>query len=579
MQSRTSVLITTAFKSFFRNSSLGVALVACVLAVSLIAVSADGGSGSGSGSGVLTQIEANLAGAAINGLLPRGEAEAKTFVNGNRKFEVHVTNVNLPDNTALAVFVDGAQAGTLRLVGLRGEFEVETEDGQTVPPVNSRTRVVVSNAGNTIVAGSFSNNPGPGASPSPTPTPGASPSPTPTPGATPSPTPTPGASPSPTPTPGATPSPTPTPSPNPNGEIRLESRLAGAAINGLLPKGDAKFRSRSNGRRQLKVEVEKVNLPAGTVLNVLIDNSNVGQLTLNSNLENELELETEHGAIVPTVTSTSTVVVTNAQGATILSGVFNTNGASISGNDIDNSRYFVEQHYRDFFDREADDSGLDFWERQITNCGDDSRCREGARTNTSGAFFLAIEFQETGFLLYRFNKASFGTMPRRNDFIVDMQAITQGLVVGQTGWQQKLEDNKRAAAERWANRADFHARYDGKSNSQFVDELFANAGVTPGQQERQDLINRLNAALETRGSALRKVAENAELARREKNPAFVLMQYFGYLHRNPDEGPDHDLSGFNFWLRKLDDNGGDFHRAEMVKAFLVAGEYRDRFQW
>jgi len=78
---------------------------------------------------------------------------------------------------------------------------------------------------------------------------------------------------------------------------------------------------------------------------------------------------------------------------------------------------------------------------------------------------------------------------------------------------------------------------------------------------------------------LRKVAENAELTRKEKNPAFVLMQYFGYLHRNPDEGADHDLSGFNFWLHKLDDNGGDFHRAEMVKAFLVAGEYRDRFQW
>jgi hypothetical protein len=542
---------------------LGVALLACVFAVSLIVVSADGGSGSGSGSGVLTQIEANLAGAAINGLIPRGEAEAKTFVDGNRKFEVHVTNVNLPDNTILAVFVDGAQAGTLRLVGMTGEFEVETEDGQTVPPVNSRTRVVVSNAaGNTIVAGSFSN-----ASPSPTPTPGASPSPTP------------GASPSPTPTPGATPSPTPTPSPNPTGEIRLESRLAGAAINGLLPKGHAKFRSRTSGRRQLNVEVEKVNLPPGTVLNVLVDNSNVGQFILNSSLENELELETEHGALVPNVTSTSTVVVTNAQGATILSGVFNTTSSSISSNDIDDSRYFVEQHYRDFFDREADDNGLDFWEHQITNCGDDSGCRDGARTNTSGAFFLAIEFQETGFLLYRFHKASFGTMPRRNDFIVDLQAIAQGLVVGQAGWQQKLEDNKRAAAERWANRADFHARYDGKSNSQFVDELFANAGVTPSQSERQDLINRLNAALETRGSALRKIAENAELARREKNPAFVLMQYFGYLHRNPDEGQDHDFSGFNFWLHKLDDNGGDFHRAEMVKAFLVSGEYRNRFVW
>jgi hypothetical protein len=389
--------------------------------------------------------------------------------------------------------------------------------------------VVVSNAaGNTIVAGSFSNIP----PPTPTPTPGASP--------------------------------TPTPSPNPNGEVRLESRPAGAAINGLLPKGHAKFRSRANGRRQLNVEVEKVNLPAGTVLNVLLDNNNVGQITLAANLENELELESEHGAIVPNVTPTSTVVVADQQGNNILSGTFNTAADPISGNDIDDGHYFVEQHYRDFFDREADDNGLDFWEHQISNCADDSVCREQARINTSGAFFLSIEFQETGYLLYRFNKASFGTMPRRNDFIVEMQKIGQGVVVGQAGWQQKLEDNKRQAAERWANRADFHARFDSRSNSQFVDDLFANAGVTPGQQERQDLISRLDATLETRGSALRKVAENSELTRKEKNPAFVLMQYFGYLHRNPDEGADHDLSGFNFWLQKLDDNGGDFHRAEMV---------------
>ena len=529
--------------SILRTGSLAIGLILCLCAVSLVAVSASDGGGD-----VVSRIEADLAGAAINGLVPRGEAETKTFVNGNRKFEVDVSNVNLADGTVLKVFVDGAQAGTLRIVGLLGEFEVSTENGQTVPPINSRTRVVVSDqAGNTIVAGSFSNIPPPGATPTPSPSPGASPS--------------------------------PTPSPNPNGETRLESRLAGAAINGLLPKGHAKFRSRSNGRRQLNVEVEKVNLPVGTVLNVLIDNVNVGRIILTSTLENELELESESGAVIPNITTTSTVVVTDALGRTILSGTFNTAATPISGNDIDDSHYFVEQHYRDFFDREADDNGLDFWERQITDCGDDSGCRERARINTSGAFFLSIEFQETGYLLYRFNKASFSTMPRRNDFIVEMQAIGRGVVVGQPGWEQKLEDNKRAEAERWAGRDDFHARFEGKSNRQFITELFATAGVTPSEQEREDLVSRLDSGLETRGSALRKVSENGEFNRREKNPAFVLMQYFGYLHRNPDEGPDHDLSGFNFWLHKLDDNGGDFHRAEMVKAFLVAGEYRDRFSW
>ena len=58
---------------------------------------------------------------------------------------------------------------------------------------------------------------------------------------------------------------------------------------------------------------------------------------------------------------------------------------------------------------------------------------------------------------------------------------------------------------------------------------------------------------------------------REFNRAFVLMEYFGYLRRNPDE------PGFLFWLNKLNAFNGDFRRAEMVKAFISSIEYRGRF--
>jgi hypothetical protein len=54
------------------------------------------------------------------------------------------------------------------------------------------------------------------------------------------------------------------------------------------------------------------------------------------------------------------------------------------------------------------------------------------------------------------------------------------------------------------------------------------------------------------------------------------MQYFGYLRRNPDDAPDGDFSGYQFWLDKLN-RFGDFRRAEMVKAFLVSLEYQQRF--
>ncbi|MDT7689199.1 MAG: hypothetical protein QOE46_1958 [Acidobacteriota bacterium] len=487
---------------------------------------------------VMNEFEAKLSGAAIGGTVPKGEAEFENL-GANREFKVRIENVNLPAGTVLDVLVDGTKVGTITVAPSlqRSELKLETENGQTVPAVNSRTRVVVADkSGATIVAGSFSNIP-----------------------------------------PQTTPNPTPTPAPN--SEVRIESRLAGAPINGLTPTGVAKFRS-LGGNSKLEVEVEHVNLPVGTILNVFVDGVKVGELTIASTLENEFELETEHGQAVPSVTTASTVVVSNAQGQTILSGVFNTAGiVTQQPNDIDHTTFFVEQQYRDFLGREADDSGLDFWSSEIAKCNGDAACVERSRVNTSGAFFLSIEFQETGYMLYRFNKESFGVMPRRNQFLVDMQAASQGVVVGQLGWEQKLEDNKRRAAETWVERPEFHSQFDGMNDDQFVDALFRNAGVVPAQAERNNLVEGLHSHAETRATVLRKVSDNSEFRRKEQNPAFVLMQYFGYLHRNPDEGADTNMDGFNFWLKKLDDNGGDFHRAEMVRAFIEATEYRHRFEW
>jgi hypothetical protein len=50
-----------------------------------------------------------------------------------------------------------------------------------------------------------------------------------------------------------------------------------------------------------------------------------------------------------------------------------------------------------------------------------------------------------------------------------------------------------------------------------------------------------------------------------------MMQYFGYVRREPDSG------GFDFWLNKLNQFGGNFINAEMVKAFITSSEYRERF--
>ena len=239
---------------------------------------------------------------------------------------------------------------------------------------------------------------------------------------------------------------------------------------------------------------------------------------------------------------------------------------------IADADFFVQQQYVDFLSRLPDQNGLSFWINQITNCGANADCVDGQRTNSSGAFFLSIEFQETGFLVYRFHKASFGRRPAYADFTPEQRQVANGVVVGQGDWQAQLNANKTAFANAWVARADFRAEYPTTmSPAAYVDKLVQTAGLSPAQVNRDALVAGLTAGTETRASALRKIVESAAFSAQEKNPAFVHMQYLGYLRRDPD------AAGFDFWLGKLNNHGGDFHAAEMVRSFLVSGEYLGRF--
>ncbi len=249
-----------------------------------------------------------------------------------------------------------------------------------------------------------------------------------------------------------------------------------------------------------------------------------------------------------------------------------------SSNPIDDPDVFVCQHYHDFLSRQGDPDGLNFWASQIHACVGDPRCVDNARQHVSGAFFLSVEFQETGFLVYRFQKIAFALMPRYLPFLVDTQQVGRDVIVGQPGWELRLESNKQAFANEFVTRTAFLGQYPlTMTSAQYVDALNANAGGALSSVERDALVARLNSGDETRATALRSIADDNELKVAEKNRAFVLMQYFGYLRRNPDDPPNTDLSGYNFWLTKLNDHGGDFVRAEMVRAFLLSEEYRSRF--
>jgi hypothetical protein len=260
-------------------------------------------------------------------------------------------------------------------------------------------------------------------------------------------------------------------------------------------------------------------------------------------------------------------------------------------NPIDDVDFFVRQHYVDFLNRQPDPTGFEFWKNEILSCGSDAPCTEVKRINVSAAFYLSIEFRETGYLVHRTYKAAYRLIPgtpvpiRLNEFLPDTQLIGQNVIVGQPGWENQLNNNQNAFFQDFVTRTRFTNTYaTSMTPTAFVDALFANTGITPSATDRTAAINEFGGAgniadSAARARALRRVAENADFDRAESNRAFVLMQYFGYLRRNPNDPPEPalDFAGYNFWLNKLNDFGGNFVQAEMVKAFLSSIEYRQRF--
>jgi hypothetical protein len=254
-------------------------------------------------------------------------------------------------------------------------------------------------------------------------------------------------------------------------------------------------------------------------------------------------------------------------------------GATVSSsglvNPLETPEYFVRQHYIDFLNREPDEAGFNFWSDQIIACGLATNivqnCIERRRENVSAAFFLSIEFQQIGGLVDRLYRASYGVRPEFSQFMPDARMVGQGVQVNKEGWQALLEANKEAFVAAFVNRPAFRQLYDSIDNGPYVDTLIAHSGVSFTSSEHDALVSSLGAGSMTRAQALRSIAENSHFVSAKFNEAFVMMEYFGYLRRDPD------ASGFAFWLNKLNQFNGNFEQAEMVRAFILSTEYRARF--
>jgi hypothetical protein len=501
----------------------------------------------------------------------RGNADCGSFDTTNNTITVKVSVSKL---NPLVTKGPAIAAGTI-LAGLRGQTFTSGANGKR-DITRGGTEFTVGNCSATVAC--------PTAQPTPQPTPIASPTPEPTPVASPTPQPTPIASPTPQPTPAVV------------STFQFNSTTypvvedCTATVVTVTRAGLTDTRATVDYSSSDNTAKQKGDFIYAT--GRLVFEAGETQKTFTVLVNEDSYTEGPEQA---------TLVLSNPSGTTTLAEpstarlVIADDATEGSTNPIDEARNFVCQQYHDFLNRQPDQAGEDFWTAQIASCNTDASCIDEKRTNVSAAFFLSVEFQKTGYQVIRTHKVAFGSAPgnpRYTVFLRDQREISEGVIIGQPGAETRLEQNTFNYFTEFVQRPEFLAAYPaGTPAATYVDTMFANAGVTPTASERQQAINIYGTGNTAgRASALRNVAESRSVYQKQYNPAFVLMQYFGYLRRNPNDAPDNNFSGYDFWLTKLNEfsqPGEDVadervalnrvKRAEMVKAFIISGEYRQRF--
>lgn len=237
-------------------------------------------------------------------------------------------------------------------------------------------------------------------------------------------------------------------------------------------------------------------------------------------------------------------------------------------NPLDTDMFFVRQQYLDFLGREPDSGGLAYWSNELEKCGTDTACMNSRRIGVAGAFFAEPEFQQTGSFIYGLYQGALGRRPLYREYAADRPRVVGGA---------NLEAAQESFAESFVQRAEFLARYQAETSAEsFVDALIRNVQESSGillRDRRTDLIRRYNSGAhrhQSRSRAVRGLIESQAFQQAEYNRVFVLMEYFGYLHRDPEP------EGYAFWLNVLDNREPGNYRG-MICSFITSEEYQKRF--
>jgi len=237
-------------------------------------------------------------------------------------------------------------------------------------------------------------------------------------------------------------------------------------------------------------------------------------------------------------------------------------------NPLDIAQFFVRQHYLDFLHREPDEDGLAYWTNEITKCGSDAACVNDRRISVSASFFVSDEFQESGGFVYRLYRGTLGRDPTYAEFSADRSKLIGG---------PDLEANKGVLVHEFMSRPEFADKYsDGPA---FIATLADTARTASGAalpNLTSDLTQSHDDCLSSKSPLLCKeltvahLVDYPDFAQAVYNRSFVIMEYFGYLRRDPD------TDGYAFWLDVLNNREPNNYRG-MVCSFITSAEYQQRF--
>jgi hypothetical protein len=234
-------------------------------------------------------------------------------------------------------------------------------------------------------------------------------------------------------------------------------------------------------------------------------------------------------------------------------------------NPVDGVTFFITQQYIDFLGRLPDTVGLANWTNTLGNCPnngfgefDNPNCD---RVHVSAGFSLSDEFRARGYFAYKFYEVGLDRRPLYVEFVPDMA------LVGGPQSPELEEIRKAAYTDAFVQRQEFKNRYDALSNSAYVDALETNAEVT--LTNKAALVAALNGNQKTRAQVLREIVELQSVTDKFFIRAFVAMQYFGYLRRDPD------TTGYDNWVTTLTADPSNVRH--MIFGFIYSDEYRHRF--